>query len=99
MKGVAVYARDITELKKREEENLKIARTLKTLSNSNQAMMQAKNETEYMKNVCRNIEKDCGYAMVWIGLAENDKGKSVRPVISAGFEDGYLDNCADLLGE
>ncbi len=43
--------------------------------------MRAKNETEYMEEVCRNIENDCGYAMVWIGMAEKDKSKSVRPVI------------------
>ncbi len=92
VKGVTVYARDITNLKNREEENKQIARTVMTLSNSNQAMMHATNESEYMQEVCRNIEKDCGYAMVWIGLAENDKNKSVRPVISAGFEDGYLEN-------
>jgi PAS domain S-box-containing protein len=89
--GVTIYARDITELKTREEENERITRTIKTLSNSNQAMMRATNETEFMAEVCRNIENDCGYAMVWIGLAENDKNKSVRPVISAGFEDGYLE--------
>jgi PAS domain S-box-containing protein len=92
VKGVTVYARDITVLKTREEENQRIAQTIMTLSNSNQAMMRARNETEYMEEVCRNIENDCGYAMVWIGLAEKDKDKSVRPVISAGFEDGYLDN-------
>lgn len=91
VKGVTVYARDITGLKIREEENKQIARTLKTLSNSNQTMMRATNESEYMQEVCRNIENDCGYAMVWIGLAENDKHKSIRPVISAGIDDGYLE--------
>ena len=29
--------------------------------------------------------------MVWIGFAENDEEKSVRPVASAGFEKGYLE--------
>jgi len=99
VKGVTVYARDVTDLKTREEEIQRIARTLKTLSNSNQAMMRAMNETEYMEEVCRNIEKDCGYAMVWIGLAENDINKSVRTVISAGFENGYLENAKISWGD
>jgi PAS domain S-box-containing protein len=30
--------------------------------------------------------------MVWIGFAENDDGKSVTPVASSGFEDGYLEH-------
>jgi PAS domain S-box-containing protein len=96
---ITIHARDITELKTREEENQRIGRTIKTLSNSNQAMMRAKNETEYMEEVCRNIESDCGYAMVWIGMTENDKSKSVRPVISAGFEDGYLENAQISWGD
>ena len=29
--------------------------------------------------------------MVWIGLAEQDEGKTVRPVAHAGFEKGYLE--------
>jgi PAS domain S-box-containing protein len=89
---VTVCARDTTELRNREEENQRISRTTKALSNSNQAMMRAKNETEFMEEVCRNIENDCGYAMVWIGIAQKDKNKSVHPVISAGFENGYLEN-------
>jgi PAS domain S-box-containing protein len=89
---VTVCAKDITELRNREEENQRISRTTKALSNSNQAMMRAKNETEFMEEVCRNIENDCGYAMVWIGIAQKDKNKSVHPVISAGFENGYLEN-------
>jgi len=28
--------------------------------------------------------------MAWVGYAENDEGKSVRPVAHAGFEEGYL---------
>jgi PAS domain S-box-containing protein len=91
IKGVIIYARDITELKKREEENKRITRTLRALSNSNQAMMRATGEIEYLEEVCRNIENDCGFSMVWIGLAENDKSKNVRPVVSSGFEDGYLE--------
>ncbi len=92
MKGVTIYARDKTELKRREEENKRVDQTLRALSNSNQSMMRAKSEMEYLKEVCRNIEIDCGFSMVWIGLAENDKGKFVKPVVSSGFENGYLES-------
>ena len=29
--------------------------------------------------------------MVWIGYAEEDKAKSVRPMAHAGFEENYLE--------
>ena len=35
--------------------------------------------------------EDCGYAMVWIGYADDDEDKTVRPVAHAGFEEGYLE--------
>ena len=44
-----------------------------------------------MNDVCKIIVDDCGFQMVWIGFAENDEAKSVRPVAHAGFEEGYLE--------
>jgi PAS domain-containing protein len=32
-----------------------------------------------------------GYRLAWVGYAEHDEHKTVRPVAHAGFEDGYLD--------
>ncbi len=89
--GCAVAIQDITELKQRENEIRLLNRTLKALSNSNQAMIHAVDEKEFLEQTCRIIVEDCGFAMVWIGFAENDKHKSVHPVASAGFEQGYLD--------
>ena len=31
-----------------------------------------------------------GYRLAWVGLAEQDEEKTVRPVGCAGFEEGYL---------
>jgi PAS domain S-box-containing protein len=83
--------RDITERKRAEEELQKLNRTLTALSNSNQALMHATDEPAFLQQVCRIINEDCGYAMVWIGFAENDENKTVRPIASAGFEEGYLE--------
>jgi PAS domain S-box-containing protein len=89
--GSAVATQDITGLKQQEQQILQLNRTLKALSDSNQAMIHAENETDFLDEVCRIIVEDCGFAMVWIGYAENNKQKSVRPVASAGFEQGYLE--------
>ncbi len=41
--------------------------------------------------VCQIIVRDCGHALVWIGYAEQDEAKRVRPAAYAGFEEGYLE--------
>jgi PAS domain S-box-containing protein len=56
--------------------------------------MRATSESEYLEEVCTIVVEDCGHAMVWIGFAEEDDAKTVRPVAHAGFEDGYLDTLA-----
>ncbi|CAG0944441.1 hypothetical protein ANRL1_01763, partial [Anaerolineae bacterium] len=88
---IRIYAMDITERKKREVELAKLSRTLRALNNSNQAMMHTTDEAEFLNQVCKIVVEDCGHAMVWIGFAEQDEGKTVRPVAHAGFEDGYLE--------
>lgn len=66
-------------------------RTLRALSNSSHALMRFEEEKAYLGEVCRIVVRDCGYAMVWIGYAEYDEAKTIRPVAHAGFEDGYLE--------
>ena len=87
--GAAV---DITERKNREQEVLGLNRTLRAISNSSQALMRSQTapEGDYLAEICRIITEDCGYARVWIGFAEADEAKSIRPVASAGFEAGHL---------
>jgi PAS domain S-box-containing protein len=86
-----VYGLDITERKRKEEKLHGVNRTLLAHSKSSQAMMRATDEIFYLEEVCRIIVEDCGHAMVWIGYAEEDEAKTVRPVAHAGFEEGYLD--------
>jgi PAS domain S-box-containing protein len=83
--------RDITEHKKMEEELLHLNRTLRALSNTNQATIHSEDVSELLDAVCRIIVRDCGHPMVWIGFAEDDEEKTVKPVAQAGFEEGYLD--------
>jgi PAS domain S-box-containing protein len=90
-KGAVHVARDITLTKKRENELIKLNRTLSALGKSSQAMMRATSENEVMEKVCGIVVKDCGYKLVWIGFAENDAGRSVRPAAYAGFDPGYLE--------
>lgn len=65
---------------------------LKALSQSNQAMMRSANEGQFLQEVCRIVVEDCGYSMVWIGYAEEDEDRTVRPVAHAGFDEGYIES-------
>lgn len=68
-----------------------LSRTLRALRNSSKALAHAQDEAAFLREVCRIIVEDCGHAMVWIGFAENDEGKSIRPAAYSGFEAGYLE--------
>ena len=81
---------DITERKQNEEKLQKLNRTLRAISNSNQALMRATDETSFLREACRILAEDCGYKMVWVGIAEDDEAKSVQPVAHYGFEKGYI---------
>ncbi len=85
-----LYGRDITARKQWEVQVQKFNRALNALGHSGQALMRATDEARFFDEACKIIVQDCGFAMVWIGLAGDDPGKSVRPVAYAGFEDGYL---------
>jgi len=89
--GVVLVFRDFTEQKAAEANLLHLNRTLRALSASDQAMMHATDEQQYLREVCRIVVEDCAHAMVWVGLADHDAAKSVRPVAYSGFESGYLE--------
>ena len=84
-------AKLLDERERREAELLRLNRTLHALGNSKQALTQATDETRYLHEVCRIVAEDCGHAMVWIGYAEADEAKTVRPVTHWGFDKGYLE--------
>jgi PAS domain S-box-containing protein len=90
--AIQVMMHDITGRRQREEQAWRFNRTLKALNSSNQALLRATSEQGLLQQVCRIITEDCGHPMVWIGLAENDERKSVRPAAYAGFEEGSLEN-------
>jgi PAS domain S-box-containing protein len=88
--GVFAAARDISERKKAEQELLQVNRALKALTECNEAMVRASEESDLLERVCRVLVEVGGFRLVWVGYAEQDEAKSVRPVAHAGFEEGYL---------
>ncbi len=79
-----------SDRRRAEDELRKLNRTLTMISNCNQAVIRARDEISLLRDVCRIIVDVGGYYMAWIGFAEHDEEKSVRPVAFAGHEDGYF---------
>ena len=44
-----------------------------------------------MKDICRIIVDHGGYRLAWVGFAEDNPERIVRPVAHWGYEDGYLE--------
>jgi PAS domain S-box-containing protein len=89
-----LYGRDITKRKQAEEELFRVNRALRAISECNQAMVRATDEQALLKDVCRIICDVADYRMAWVGVAEQDDAKSIRPLAWGGAEDGYLANTA-----
>jgi PAS domain S-box-containing protein len=81
---------DITERKRAEAQLLRINRANRALSRCNQAVIRAVDEPSLLQQICQIVVEDAGYRLCWVGHAENDEAKSIRPLAQAGFEEGYL---------
>ena len=57
-----------------------------------EAMVRASSEAELLNSVCKIIVETGRARMAWVGFAEHDRAKTVRPAAFAGVEDGYLQN-------
>ena len=82
---------EITERKRAEEELYRLNRELRAISSCNQTLMRAEDEQALLNDICRIVCDEARYRMAWVGYAENDDAKSIRPVAWAGVEEGYLE--------
>jgi PAS domain S-box-containing protein len=80
-----------TDLRRVEKELRNVNRALRVLSACNQAMIRATAEPDLLREICRVIVEESEYRLAWIGYAEQDESKTVRPVAQWGYEDGYLE--------
>jgi len=82
--------RSENETSRGKESLSRVNRALKTFSGCNQALIRANEEQQLMKDVCRTIVEVGGYRLAWVGMAEFDDWKTVRPVAQWGDKEGYL---------
>ena len=72
-------------------ERRRVDRARQALSRCNHVLIRAGDEPQFLQELCRVIVEVAGYRLCWVGYAEHDEAKSVRPVAHAGYEEGYLE--------
>ncbi|MCX5643547.1 MAG: PAS domain S-box protein [Phycisphaerae bacterium] len=89
--GTLGSGEDITERRRTEEALRRANRALQTISRCNQILFHAEHEGKLLDTICQLLVSEGGYSMAWIGFAEQDAEKTVRPAAQAGHTDGYLE--------
>lgn len=88
--NVIGFGVDVTERKQSEDLLQRTNRALRMISECDKELVRATAEPNLLQTVCRIIVEEGGYQMAWVGFAEEDAARSVRPVAQFGFSDGYL---------
>ena len=97
--GTLGIIRDITERKKADVLLHKLNRALKVVTECDQILVRATEETKLLLDICQVIVNLGGYKFAWVGYVSHDKEKTIRPIAYAGFERGYLDAVKLYLGK
>ena len=85
--GVGV---DIAERKETDSRLLRMNRELVAIKECDRALVKAETEQELLDEVCRIVCEVAGYRLAWIGMAEHDERRTVRPVAWSGHDNGYV---------
>ena len=80
------------DIKHRKNALIRLNRALKAYSECHQALIRADNEMQLMSDICRTIVEVGGYRVAWVGVAERDDEKTIRPLVQWGDSQGYLKN-------
>jgi PAS domain S-box-containing protein len=89
---------DITTRLDEGELARRIGRARTALSESHRALIRATDEQELLDAICRIAAGVAGYPLAWVGFAEHDKLRTVRPVARYGEAARYLDDISVTWG-
>jgi PAS domain S-box-containing protein len=87
---IAAFALDLTQRKQAEIDLTRVNRALRATTACSQAIVHATDEGALLRDVSGAIVDAGGYRMAWVGFAENDEARTVRPVAIAGGDQGYV---------
>lgn len=64
----------------------RLNRELRAISKCNQILVRAEDERSLLDDICQTVCDEGQYSMLWVGYAENDNSKTIRPVAWAGAD-------------
>lgn len=88
--GLTIFFGDITERKRADQKMRHLNRELQAISQCNQILIRAVDESALLDDICRVVCREAGYPLAWVGFAEHDAAKTIRPVAWGGKDDGYV---------
>ncbi len=89
--GVSKIARDITAIKTKEREIIRLSRLYAALSQINQTIVRASTRDELLRGVCKALVEDGGVSMAWIGWRDPETSR-IEPVAKWGDTRGALES-------
>ena len=84
-----IYATDITEQKKAEQQMVQMKRLYATLSQVNQTIVRVGNQQELFESICKVSVEFGGFRLAWIGLYDQETGLVV-PAAEVGHDQNKL---------
>lgn len=75
---------DVTPLKQAQEDLATVNRALRTLSEVNECVLRAHDETTLVKDACRILAEVGAFHLAWIGLKEDDERHTLRIAAAGG---------------
>jgi diguanylate cyclase (GGDEF)-like protein len=83
--------RNVAKRRRVEEQLRRVNRARRAVGMCGQALVHATDEAALVQKICEIIVEQAGHRLAWVGYAEQDEAKTVRPVAEAGFNQGYVE--------
>jgi len=88
--AVELIVRDVTAATAAEDEQRRLAWTMRLVASCHEALVRATSEEALLDDVCRVAVELGGLRMAWVGYAEEDEARTIRPMRWRGAESEYL---------
>jgi PAS domain S-box-containing protein len=97
--GVFAAARNVTARKHAENARARAMRALAMVNACNSVVIHATGEDRLLADICRGIVQIGGYELAWVGYAQKDEARSVRPMAHAGRNGDYVEHVEASWGD